>query len=178
MVACLSQDASAFQSSAPMTPAATAAATTSSSQLQMGLFDSWSAGGSADKDDLDEQWKLQQEILKNRRAPKEERDKYFEKVEKRRKDASDKQADMWAWQTKKYGKGEDPITEWKKRRESGQISDLDNQYGDEKSKGGIPLPMASFGVGGEFGGKFPFLCASFEEFMVFVTVLASFRNKI
>ena len=33
---------------------------------------------------------------------------------------------------------------------------MDDQYGDEKKIGGIPLPMASFGVGGEFGvgGKF------------------------
>ena len=122
----------------------------------MGLFDNWSAGGSASKEDLDEQWRLQQEILKNRRAPKEERDKYFAKVEQRRKEATEKQVDMWAWQTKTYGKGEDPINEWKKRRASGQISDLDDQYGDEKKKGGIPMPMASFGVGGEFGvgGKF------------------------
>lgn len=43
------------------------------------------------------------------------------------------------------------IDEWRKRRESGQISDLENQYGDPKKIGGIPLPMASFGVGGEFG---------------------------
>jgi hypothetical protein len=55
---------------------------------------------------------------------------------------------MWGWQTKQYKKGEDPIDEWKKRRSSGQISDLDNQYGDPKKIGGIPLPMASFGVGG------------------------------
>jgi hypothetical protein len=63
---------------------------------------------------------------------------------------------MWGWQTKTYKKGEDPLTEWKKRRESGQISDLDDQYGDPKKMGGIPLPGASFGVGGEFGvgGKF------------------------
>ena len=48
------------------------------------------------------------------------------------------------------------IDEWRKRRASGQISDLDDQYGDPKKIGGIPLPMASFGVGGEFGvgGKF------------------------
>jgi len=48
------------------------------------------------------------------------------------------------------------IDEWRKRRANGQISDLDNQYGDPKEKGGIPFPMASFGVGGEFGvgGKF------------------------
>lgn len=63
---------------------------------------------------------------------------------------------MWGWQTKTYQKGEDPLDEWKKRRASGQISDLENQYGDPKKIGGIPFPMASFGVGGEFGvgGKF------------------------
>lgn len=71
-------------------------------------------------------------------------------------EASKKQNDMWAWQTKSYKKGEDPIDEWKKRRESGVISDLEDQYGDPKKIGGIPLPGASFGVGGEFGvgGKF------------------------
>lgn len=37
------------------------------------------------------------------------------------------------------------IDEWRKRRASGQISDLDNQYGDPKKIGGIPIPMASFG---------------------------------
>ncbi|CAB9517563.1 expressed unknown protein [Seminavis robusta] len=140
----------AFQ---PMTPASAKQSTA----LQMGLFDNWSAGGSGNsKDDLDEQWERQQEILRNRRAPKEERDKYFDKVDARRKAATEKQQDMWAWQTKNYAKGEDPIDEWKKRREAGTISDLDDQYGDESKKGGIPLPMASFGVGGEFGvgGKF------------------------
>ena len=73
------------------------------------------------------------------------------KLEERRQEASRKQNDMWGWQTKTYKKGEDPIDEWKKRRESGQISDLENQYGDPKKVGGIPLPGASFGVGGEFG---------------------------
>lgn len=36
------------------------------------------------------------------------------------------------------------------------ISDLDDQYAEEEKKGGIAIPMASFGVGGEFGvgGKF------------------------
>jgi hypothetical protein len=122
-----------------------------------GLFDSWSAGGSGNsKASLDAEWEAQQEILRNRRKPKAERDEYFKKVERRRQEASKKQQDMWAWQTKSYKKGEDPLDEWKKRRESGDISDLDNQYGDPKKIGGIPLPMASFGVGGEFGvgGKF------------------------
>ena len=40
--------------------------------------------------------------------------------------------------------------------QDGTISDLENQYGDPKKIGGIPIPGASFGVGGEFGvgGKF------------------------
>lgn len=77
-------------------------------------------------------------------------------VEERRANATREQFDKWAWQRKQYGAGEDPIDEWRKRRESGQISDLENQYGDPEKVGGIPLPMASFGVGGEFGvgGKF------------------------
>jgi hypothetical protein len=113
------------------------------------------AGGSG-RDRLDEEWEKQQEILALRRAPKSKRDDYFKKIEERRDDASKKQKDMWAWQTKNYKKGEDPLDEWKKRRADGTISDLDDQYGDPKKIGGIPLPMASFGVGGEFGvgGKF------------------------
>jgi len=110
----------------------------------MGLFDSWTAGGSGNsKEALDEEWEKQQEILRNRRKPKSERDAYFKQVERKRQEASKKQSDMWSWQTKTYKKGEDPIDEWKKRRESGDISDLDNQYGDPKKIGGIPLPMPS-----------------------------------
>lgn len=133
----------------------TSSSSTCSSTSLQGLFDSWSAGGSG-KDRLDEEWQKQQEILANRRKPKSERDAYFRKVEETRKAASKKQEDMWGWQTKTYKKGEDPLTEWKKRRQDGTISDLNDQYGDPKKIGGIPLPMASFGVGGEFGvgGKF------------------------
>lgn len=123
----------------------------------MGLFDNWSAGGSGNsKESLDAEWEKQQEILRNRRKPKSERDEYFKSVERRRQEATKKQQDMWAWQTKSYKKGEDPIDEWKKRRASGDISDLDDQYGDPKEIGGIPIPGASFGVGGEFGvgGKY------------------------
>lgn len=141
-------------SDAFVTPSETRAATTTSLN---GLFDNWSAGGSGNsKASLDEEWEKQQEILRNRRKPKSERDEYFKNVERRRQEASKKQSELWSWQTKSYKKGEDPIDEWKKRRESGDISDLDNQYGDPKKVGGIPLPMPSFGVGGEFGvgGKF------------------------
>lgn len=142
---------------APTAKSAPAAQTTTTSTSLAGLFDNWGTGGSGNsKESLDEQWEQQQAILKARRAPAAERKKYFQKVEERRAEASRKQKDMWAWQSKKYGKGEDPLNEWKKRRASGQISDLDDQYGDPKEVGGIPLPGASFGVGGEFGvgGKF------------------------
>mmetsp|Transcript_8170 Transcript_8170/g.10669 ORF Transcript_8170/g.10669 Transcript_8170/m.10669 type:complete len:210 (-) Transcript_8170:188-817(-) len=113
-------------------------------------------GGGSGNDRLDEEWEKQQEILANRRKPQGERDEYFKKVDERRIAASKDQDDRWAWQTKKYEKGEDPIDEWRKQRANGNISDLDDQYGDPKKMGGIPLPMASFGVGGEFGvgGKF------------------------
>lgn len=133
------------------------------STLHMGLFDGFKGMGSG-KDDLDEQWERQQEILRNRRKPQAEREQYFNKVAQRRADATAKQEQMWAWQKKSYGKGEDPLDEWKKRRADGSISDLDNQYGDPKKIGGIPLPMPSFGVGGEFGvsekKKIPLQCVA------------------
>lgn len=69
-------------------------------------------------------------------------------MEDRRAQATKQQVDDWAWQRKQYKKGEDPIDEWRKRRKDGRISDLENQYGEPEKIGGIPLPMASFGVGG------------------------------
>lgn len=142
---------------APFSPSSSNPSVQSSTTALNGLFDGWKAGGSGNsKEDLDAQWEAQQRILKMRKGSTQERQKYFEEIEERRVSESKKQSDMWAWQTKTYKKGEDPLNEWKKRRADGRISDLDDQYGDEKEKGGIPLPMASFGVGGEFGvgGKF------------------------
>ena len=57
----------------------TSTSTTSPTELSMGLFDKFIAGGSG-KDRLDEEWEKQQDILKLRRAPKKERDTYFRKV--------------------------------------------------------------------------------------------------
>lgn len=51
----------------------------SSSTSLYGLFDNWSAGGSG-KDELDEQWEKQQEILKFRRSSSENKAKYFSDV--------------------------------------------------------------------------------------------------
>ncbi|KAL7440580.1 hypothetical protein ACHAXM_008010 [Skeletonema potamos] len=136
---------------APAPQTATTTSTSSSSSSALHFF-----GGGTGAKDLDEEWERQQELLKLRRASPEDREKYFKSVDDRRIKATEEQIDKWAWQKKQYAKGEDPIDEWRKRRESGQISDLENQYGDPKKIGGIPLPMASFGVGGEFGvgGKF------------------------
>eukprot|EP00978_Attheya_sp_CCMP212_P017884 scaffold48195_cov24-Attheya_sp.AAC.1 len=98
----------------------------------MGLFDGFRAGGSG-IDRLDEEyatleaytscwltrrWEKQQEILKLRRASSSDREKYFTNIEERRSQATKEQNDNWAWQTKTYKKGEDPIDEWKKRRAS------------------------------------------------------------
>jgi len=124
---------------------------TTSSSSELHFF----KGGSGAKD-LDEEWERQQELLKLRQASPDEREKYFKSVDDRRVKATEDQIEKWAWQKKQYAKGEDPIDEWRKRRANGQISDLDNQYGEPEKIGGIPIPMASFGVGGEFGvgGKF------------------------
>jgi hypothetical protein len=135
----------------------TTTTTTATTTTLYGIFDRFQSGGSgSSKESLDEQWEAQQRILQLRNKPAQERQKYFEQIEKRREEASKKQKEMWSWQTKNYAKGQDPIDEWKKRRADGTISDLENQYGDPKKIGGIPIPGASFGVGGEFGvgGKF------------------------
>jgi hypothetical protein len=122
-------------------PGSTSGADTTTTTTKLhGLLDGFRAGGSG-RDRLDEEWEKQQAILKQRRAPKAERDAYFERIEKQRREATKKQQDMWGWQTKTYKKGEDPLDEWKKRRASGTISDLEDQYGDPKKIGGIPLPM-------------------------------------
>ena len=99
-------------------------------------------GGSGVKE-LDEQWEAQQELLRLRQASPVEREKYFKSVEDRR--ITEEQIDKWAWQRKECARGEDPIDEWRKRRASDQISDLENQYGDPKTVGGIPIPSASLG---------------------------------
>lgn len=150
-VAISSSTADSFAPSPEAISAVQASSSSSASTTALNFF-----GGGSGAKDLDEEWERQQELLKLRQAPAEEREKYFEGVEARRMKATQEQTDKWAWQKKQYGKGEDPIDEWRKRRASGQISDLDNQYGDPKKVGGIPIPMASFGVGGEFGvgGKF------------------------
>ena len=70
-------------------------------------------------------------------------EEYFSNVNaKRRK--SDEERAVWKFQT---DPNKDPIDEWKRLRKEGVIKDLKREGQD----GGIPIPMASFGVGGEFG---------------------------
>jgi hypothetical protein len=83
------------------------------------------------------------------------RQEYFKSVEDCRIKDTEDQIDRWAWQKRQYAKGDDPINKWRERRASDQISNLENQYGDPKKGGGIPLLTASFG--GELVAH-PLLC--------------------
>jgi hypothetical protein len=90
----LATSASAFTTQSQQT------ASTSTTALNMGLFDGKAFGqfasGGSGKDRLDEEWEKQQEILANRRKPQSERNEYFAKIEKRREKASKEQNDMWS----------------------------------------------------------------------------------
>lgn len=97
----------------------------------------------ADKQaEIDRAYAEQLEILERRRNPKAYAAK-LKATEDRRKREAAVFREKFAWQNSK-----DPLAEFKKRRANGQIKDL-NYEGTPK--GGIPMPMASFGVGGEFG---------------------------
>ena len=69
-------------------------------------------------------------------------------TEERRAKESAAFTEKFAWQ-----QGADPLSAFLKRRDEGKVKKIG--YEDEP-KGGIPMPMASFGVGGEFGtgGKY------------------------
>jgi len=67
---------------------------------------------------------------------------------------SAKFADKYAWQRGGIdGRGRGLLEEFKKRQAKGQVKKLGYE---DVPRGGIQLPMASFGVGGEFGvgGKY------------------------
>ena len=97
----------------------------------------------------DEQLREQQEILARRRNPAAMR-QYNADMQERRATANKEANDEIEWQRVD---GVDPLVEFKKRQKSGDVNKLG--YEDEP-QGGIPMPMASFGVGGEFGqgGKY------------------------
>ena len=97
----------------------------------------------------DEMMREQKEILSRRQDKDKTRD-YFKKVDEKRVQAQKEQVDRWAFQRDPTA---DPLIAWKKMRKEGKIGDLKTGLGvdGEKREGGIPLPLPSFGVGGEAG---------------------------
>jgi len=97
--------------------------------------------------EIDRAYAEQLEVAERRRNPEAYRRKLRE-TEARRARESEAFREKFAWQ-----QGANPLQEFLKRKKEGKIAPIG--YEDEP-KGGIPLPSASFGVGGEFGvgGKF------------------------
>lgn len=91
----------------------------------------------------DEAFRKQQEILARRRDEKKKK-KYFEEVESRRSGIEER----FEERKLKVKDGEDPLVEWKRMKEAGLIDDAG--YPEEAAggtaDGGIPMPMASFGI--------------------------------
>lgn len=97
--------------------------------------------------EIDRAYAEQLEVAAARKDPVAYRRRLKATEERRRRESEDWK-DKFAWQ-----KGDNPLQEFLKRKNEGKIAPIG--YEDEP-KGGIPLPSASFGVGGEFGvgGKF------------------------
>lgn len=104
------------------------------------------------KGEKDEAYERQQEILARRRD-KKRNDAHFEDIRKRRENIEE----YYDKRRLKVNVGEDPLEAWKKLREEGFIDE--SQY-TEMDEGGIPIPMASFGIpkydnGGRFDLRLP-----------------------
>lgn len=82
---------------------------------------------------------LKQQEMLERRKQKEKSEEYYMKVEARRKEVD---ARMKA-RSLNVEPGEDPLVDWKRRKEEGLMSPLGYEEEDE---GGIAIPMASFGI--------------------------------
>ena len=98
--------------------------------------------------EIDRAYAEQLEVAARRRNP----DAYIANIKKneaRREAESVNFLDKMSWQRN----AKDPLAEFKKRQKQGKIAPLGYE---DVPKGGIPLPSASFGVGGEFGvgGKY------------------------
>lgn len=104
------------------------------------------------KGEKDEAFRQQQEILARRRDKKRNKE-YFNEVEKRRDDVET----FFQDRTLKVNEGQDPLEPWKVMKEKGLIDEGGYKEDDE---GGIPIPMASFGIpkydrGARFDLKLP-----------------------
>ncbi|KAL1499781.1 hypothetical protein AB1Y20_012467 [Prymnesium parvum] len=116
---------------------------------RLGLFDALFGKDEAVEAEKEAQLRAQQEILARRRNPAAGR-AYAAELAARRAAASKEAREKIGWQR---AVGVDPLVEFKRRQAAGEVKKMG--YEDEP-KGGIPMPMASFGVGGEFGlgGKY------------------------
>lgn len=104
------------------------------------------------KGEKDEAFQKQQEILARRRD-KKRNNEHFEEIKKRR-EAIESYYDK---RRLKVAVGEDPLIAWKKLKDEGLI---DESSYSEMDEGGIPIPMASFGIpqydnGGRFDLRLP-----------------------
>lgn len=119
------------------------------SRIVANLFENLFKEDEATKARKDAQLAEQQAILARRRDPQAQAES-LQRTEAARQKASEEAVDKIAWQRDESA---DPLGEWKRRQQAGEVNPLG--YEDEP-KGGIPMPMASFGVGGEFGtgGKY------------------------
>lgn len=100
----------------------------------------------------DAAFKKQQEILARRRNKKTKKE-YFDNVRERRREREEKLAEKRLV----VRDGEDPLIPWQRLKDKGLIDEAG--YGPE-DEGGIPIPMASFGIpkydnGGRFDLKLP-----------------------
>lgn len=104
------------------------------------------------KGEKDEAFRRQQEILARRRDEKKNAE-YYKEIAKRRANVEE----FYDNRTLKVKEGEDPIVAWREMKEKGYIEE--GGY-SEMDEGGIPIPMASFGIpkydrGGRFDLKLP-----------------------
>ena len=98
---------------------------------------------------IDRAYAEQLEVAKARKDPRNSAEHMRQTAERRQK-SSEAFEEKFAWQRDTT---KDPLIAWKRRQQEGKLTPLG--YEDEP-EGGIPMPMASFGMGGEFGvgGKY------------------------
>ena len=132
-----------------LVPIASARCTPRSPAPAANLFDTFFGESESTRAAKDEAYEQQQAILARRKNPRANAE-YLRGVEERRRKDTATFMDKINWQRDEK---KDPLVEFKKRQAKNQVNPLGYE---DVPKGGIQLPMASFGVGGEFGvgGKY------------------------
>eukprot|EP00274_Cyanoptyche_gloeocystis_P008473 CAMPEP_0196658574 /NCGR_PEP_ID=MMETSP1086-20130531/30352_1 /TAXON_ID=77921 /ORGANISM="Cyanoptyche gloeocystis , Strain SAG4.97" /LENGTH=139 /DNA_ID=CAMNT_0041992207 /DNA_START=229 /DNA_END=648 /DNA_ORIENTATION=+ len=112
------------------------------------------------EEEKEEAFRIQQEILQRRRNKKAQ-ESYFNDVQKRRTEV---EASIRSRRLQ-INAGEDPLVAWKRLRAEGKIKDLGYE---DVPEGGIPMPMASFGIpkydnGERFDLRLPYADQGYED---------------